>query len=373
MYFRVQQEERDQPLPVLAESVGETIEVQTASTSRTPRSRSKSPRPKIFNKKESKSKSNSSTLNVRRFSNDSILEDRLGSIGRRLSRDITDSPPDLVHRFETFGKGSVPDTSIISKYDTFAGTTQPVETNSVDGLNKYDTFSGITETKPDIPLKKGRKYQSKRTPLNLDIYEKDRYINDTLSMSDNLYPPIFKLDRTKAILRSRVHEELKSKYPAERSYIVKRPKNSNVEHIYATCKKKPAPPQQQKQNATQTQSTTTTTSSMGRERTSSTHSREHHSGNKHHSANKYLSDQPPPLPPAPNIVPPVPNIRVSSSSISKSRNSLEVPPKLPPKTSPRTRNMNFSKLSREDLLKLSQSSEKEIQRFLQQDRSHPHT
>lgn len=386
IFFRVQQADREQPLPIL-EEVGESIEVQTAEeltpatapVSAPLKVAKLSPRPKMMPKKsEIQSRSASSSLNLRRSSNDSILEDRLGTIGRRLSRDITDSPPDLIHRFETFGKGSVPDNS---KFDTFAGIKS--RETSIPELSKYDTFSGVIDDRPEIPMKKGKKHHSKRTPLNLDIYERDRHINDTLSMSDSLYPPIFKLDRTKAVLRERVHNELKSKYPTERTYIVKRPQpiqshKSSVSLRTPTTptatlmniQDKPLPPipphqeqppppppktpiyatslkKQKKQQQQQQQSKTPT------------HSQPQVSSRKSLESLGSRSST---------------STRGPKAAPRSSKSSLDIPPRLPPKTSPksRTSNMSLGKLSKEDLLKLSQSSEMEIHKFLQPDHQHHH-
>lgn len=335
-------------MPTVQE-LGETVEVKTSGVSPKPPTKAKSPKKKLLQKPKeaSRSRSNSSTLNIRRFSTESVLEERLGTIGRRLSRDVTNSPPDLVHRFETFGKGSAC-TLDITKFDTFSGH-KSSDGEKIDESYKYDTYSGVVDDhRPEIPMKKSKKHHSRRTPLNLDIYERDRHINDTLSMSDNLYPPIFKLDRTKAVLRERVHEELKSKYPTERSYIVKRPKQS-VEHIYATCGKKGPKGQQQhhQQQAAPVPAERRSVESLG--------------GKSAASSGSHKKPRPTPRPAQP----------------APSSTSLDVPPRLPPKTSPRSRtntatsaSMSFQKLSREDLLKLSQSSESEIRQFLKYDKMH---
>lgn len=347
--YRVQQDAREQPLPVL-EEVGETIEVQTVEVPQ-PKTAKLSPRPKIFTSKKdlnNRSRSNSSSINVRRASNDSILENRLGTIGRRLSRDITDSPPDLVHRFETFGKGSVPDTS---KFDTFGGV--KTRDASIPELSKYDTFSGVIDDRPEIPMKKGKKHHTKRTPLNLDIYERDRHINDTLSMSDSLYPPIFKLDRTKAVLRERVHNELKSKYPTERTYIVKRPQHSKKFHNIQDKPLPPIPPPKEHPPPPppKTPIYATSTKKLRQQQAPQNQASSRKSLDSLDSRSSTSTHRPQAAP-------------------RSSRHSLDIPPKLPPKMSPRSRtsNMSFGKLSKEDLLKLSQSSELEIQKFLQSDK-----
>lgn len=362
-FDRVQQEEREQPLPILEEA-GESVEVQTAEAP-APKVAKLSPRPKMFPKKENQSRSASSSLNIRRSSNDSILEERLGSIGRRLSRDITDSPPDLIHRFETFGKGSVPDNS---KFDTFAGVKS--RDSSIPELSKYDTFSGVIDDRPEIPMKKGKKHQSKRTPLNLDIYERDRHINDTLSMSDSLYPPIFKLDRTKAVLRERVHNELKSKYPTDRTYIVKRPqpiqshKSSTRTTTVINIQDKPLPPipphkEQPPPPPPKTPIYATSLKKQKKQQSKSPAPQPQTSSRKSLESLGSRSST---------------STRGPKAAPRSSKSSLDIPPRLPPKTSPksRTSNMSLGKLSKEDLLKLSQSSELEIQKFLQSDHQHHH-
>lgn len=196
-----------------------------------------SPKLRIFSLKRnghSRSNSNSSSLNVRRFSTDSILGERLDTIGRRLSRDIAsdlaNSPPDLGHRFETFGKSEG------AKFDTFAGKTGM--TKSADDLDKatrekskFDTFSGvIDEMKPELPVKKNPKAKQKRKPLSMDVYENKAQhqvtfenqstlpLRDSVrepikeSYRESLHPAIFQIDSTKAVLRDKLHEELKAKY-----------------------------------------------------------------------------------------------------------------------------------------------------------------
>lgn len=244
-FYRVQQEEKEQPnIPTLAvvpevepnESSSPNLDVQSISSSAPSTKPKSSPRLRIFSLKRdghSRSNSNSSSLNVRRFSTDSILGERLDTIGRRLSRDIAsdlaNSPPDLGHRFETFGK------SESSKFDTFSGKTGL--TKSADELDKstrekskFDTFSGtIDEIKPDLPTKKNSKFKSKRKPISMDVYENKHQVTfenqstlplqkDSMrepikeSYRESLHPAIFQLDSSKAVLRDKLHEELKQKY-----------------------------------------------------------------------------------------------------------------------------------------------------------------
>jgi hypothetical protein len=244
IHGRVQQEEKEQPvIPTL--SVVQEIEPSPSPnpdvqsiTSSVPSVKPKvSPKLRIFSlKRDGHARSNSSSLNVRRFSTDSILGERLDTIGRRLSRDIAsdlaNSPPDLgAHRFETFGKTDG------SKFDTFSGKTGI--TKSADDLDKplpekskFDTFSGaIDDIKPALPAKKNPKSKQKRKPLNLDVYEhkpqhqvtfenqstlplRSPSVHEPIeeSFRESLHPAIFQLDSSKAVLRDKLHEELKEKY-----------------------------------------------------------------------------------------------------------------------------------------------------------------
>jgi hypothetical protein len=187
MFHRVQQEEKEQPMiPTLAvveeiePSHSPNPEIQSIASSVPSVKPRASPKLRIFSLKRdghSRSNSNSSSLNVRRFSTEGILGERMDTIGRRLSRDIAsdlaNSPPDLGHRFETFGK------SAGEKFDTFSGKTGL--TKSADDLDKnasarekskFDTFSGaIDEAKPSLPAKKNAKSKQKRKPLSMDVYE----------------------------------------------------------------------------------------------------------------------------------------------------------------------------------------------------------
>jgi len=241
----VQQEEKEVPVvPTIVEEVDTSPKTNAdiqSITSLVPAVKPKaSPKLRIFSLKRNKqSSSNSSSLNVRRFSTDNILGERLDSIGRRLSRDIAsdlaNSPPDLGHRFETFGKAAGN-----GKFDTFSGKTG-VTSKSADDLDKmqrekskFDTFSGaIDEIKPALPVKKNPKSKQKRKPLSMDVYEskslsssatiehqsslpltRDSSIREPIKESyrESLHPAIFQLDSSKAVLRDKLHEELKEKY-----------------------------------------------------------------------------------------------------------------------------------------------------------------
>lgn len=202
-----------------------------------------SPKVRILSlRRDEHSRSNSSTLNVRRYSTDSILGERLDTIGRRLSRDfesdLTASPPDLGHRFETFGKSSAEN----SKFDTFSGKSGITKSaddldraNSARDRTKFDTFAGdFNNAKPSLAPKPNVKSQPKRKPLNADLYDHANEQSTTTfgnhSMSSNrqssfesyretLHPAIYQYDRNEAELREKLHEELRVKY--ERKSLLK--------------------------------------------------------------------------------------------------------------------------------------------------------
>lgn len=237
------EEVETQPLPSPNPKI-QSIASSATSTSVKPKA---SPKVKIFSlKRDGHARSNSSSLNVRRFSTDSILGERLDTIGRRLSRDIAsdlaNSPPDLGHRFETFGKSA----GSAQKFDTFSG--KMGITKSADDLDKssslrekskFDTFSGtLDDVKPELPAKRNTKSkQQKRKPLSSDTYAELTFGNQsTLPLRDSiacepikesfretLHPAIFQLDKSKAILRDKLHEELKEKYGVNKKMLKNKP------------------------------------------------------------------------------------------------------------------------------------------------------
>jgi hypothetical protein len=337
----VQQEERDQA-PVL-EAVAEehtTIEIQTIEPLKNSVKNAKgSPRGRLLGipikKESSRTSSKSSGLNVRRFSTDSILGERLDTIGRRLSRDITNSPPDLGHRFETFGKNSTS-----NKFDTFSGsksqenvTTDLDQYKEVTTDNKFGTFSGKPvddEEKPELPVKMNKKYQNRsRPPLNMDVWKNER--PPLPPLKEKLYPPIIILDQSKHALRDKLHEELRTKYGPNRT----RPKRSDG--LYPKGMGEPA--------MRRASDTNGRVPKYQRNRSTESIDRE--------------------------IGRPTPSPR-------RSKRDLDVPLSLPPKISPRTTSITtassnsnsragiaLGRLSKEDLLMLSQSTESEIHEFLQ--------
>ncbi|XP_055537196.1 glutamate receptor ionotropic, NMDA 3A-like isoform X2 [Wyeomyia smithii] len=166
-----------------------------------------------------KHKSNPTSLNVRRFSTDSVLSERLDTIGRRLSREMTNSPPDLLHRFETFGRALNGD----GKFDTYSGK----ESKDKETMQKYDTLSGkiedctskSEEKIPELPKKIGK--HIRRAPLKPELYVKNKKkiceevhklipINERVA--HGLAPSFIELDTSSALLRDKLHEELRMKY-----------------------------------------------------------------------------------------------------------------------------------------------------------------
>lgn len=158
-------------------------------------------------RKDSRSRSNSSGLNVRRFSTDSILAYRLDTIGRRLSRDITNSPPDLGHRFESGTKGML--NNRLCNSASAEMLTDP---------KKFDTGDGQLAI-PSGSSTSGRKFK----PLYLDVcYDRERErkksadnIDIMPTLKERLAPPICLIEPNKAELRNKMHAELKSKYASE--------------------------------------------------------------------------------------------------------------------------------------------------------------
>lgn len=180
-----------------------------------------SPKPRLFSglKKEVRSRSNSSVLSIRRFSTEGILGERMDSIGRRLSRDLTNSPPDLGRKFETFGKNEHGS----NKFDTFSGSALDSYgiSKSNEGLStgRYDTFSGKSGDKPDMPIKLKKK-GNKRPTISFESYHPDKTERspeqcseyELPSVKEGLEPPIYQEDRNKAVIRHKLHKELRDKY-----------------------------------------------------------------------------------------------------------------------------------------------------------------
>lgn len=203
--FRAQQVERQN----LA-AVTEIETVKSPPNVYRPRS---SPKPGIFSalKKDGRSRSNSSVLTPRRYSTDSILGDRMDSIGRRLSRDLTNSPPDLKKRR---GKHDISP----KKYDTISGANLSalgISKSNESLTTRYDTFSAKDMDKNvGIPVKLKR--PGKRPKISFESYdgiEKDDCEYELPSVKEGLEPPLLQQNRSAAILRHKLHTELRSKHP----------------------------------------------------------------------------------------------------------------------------------------------------------------
>lgn len=150
---------------------------------------------------------------MRRFSTDSILAERLDTIGRRLSRDVTNSPPDLGHRLSDALDG-IP----LSKTARHGNS---ASAEMLTDSNKFDTISGSLQ--PPVPggsSTSARKFNSKRSPMHLDVkYDRERErkksadnIDIMPTLKERLAPPICLIEPNKAELRNKLHAELKSKY-----------------------------------------------------------------------------------------------------------------------------------------------------------------
>lgn len=279
---RVQQNEKENANLATVVEVDTSLEQQKSPPQTKPKV---SPKPNIFSalRREGRSRSNSSVLSIRRFSTDSILGERMDNIGRRLSRDITASPPDLGRHFETFGKAA----SSNARFDA--------------DNNKFETFGGKSGNKIELPFKTK---VTKRPALNFESYHRDSKSGFELPIvKEGLEPPIYQEDRSKAVLKAKLHRELTAKYG---------PKKSND------------------------------------------------------SLKLDKSSPPPPLPKKPNRSPRSPRVHIRhksadglDSDANKSDDSLNIH-----KSSIRPRLPQMGKLSREDLLRLSHSSQSEIHEYL---------
>ncbi|XP_055628546.1 uncharacterized protein LOC129769999 isoform X2 [Toxorhynchites rutilus septentrionalis] len=221
---RVQQEERDTTTPMLTMDEKSKSSLETTMT---PKKKVKqSPKMSIFG--IGISSSNPSMLNIRRFSTDSVLSERLDNIGRRLSRDMTNSPPDFARRFETFGKQSDGG----DKFDTYSGK----ESKQIMNGKKFDTFSGTIysskndeEIDPQQLMKTSTK-QNKRLPLNSELFvrnkkhskgESRKLIPIEERVAHGLAPAFVETDTSGALLRDKLHEELRMKYASQGINILK--------------------------------------------------------------------------------------------------------------------------------------------------------
>jgi hypothetical protein len=118
-------------------------------------------------------------------------------------------------------------------------------TKSADSLDKatrekskYDTFSGaIDEVKPpELPAKRSVKPKHRRKPLPSEMYDNSSFENQSTlplrdsvrepikeSFRESLHPAIFQIDQSKAVLRDRLHKELREKYSASTKLLKAKP------------------------------------------------------------------------------------------------------------------------------------------------------
>lgn len=197
-----------------------------------------SPKPKLFTlKRDHRSRSNSSGLNVRRFSTDSIFGERLDTIGRRLSRDVTQSPADLGRKFKTFGKENSSNTLDVHSQDQITDhyavptkkfDTLPTKVNPVPILKSpmrnfnNDNIAIEKRIHLDVPGMEGNNGGNNGNELTIKREKPERpsLLNQSSpgsgggSTSKHIsnrkrmpLPPTFQMD-----LQNKLHEELKEKY-----------------------------------------------------------------------------------------------------------------------------------------------------------------
>lgn len=384
--------------------------ISTNSTSGKPRS---SPRgSKLFAGllRDTRSRSNSSALSIRRFSTDSIFGERMDTIGRRLSRDISYSPPDLGgRRFETFGKSC---TGAIALLDVDAFSSGGSKSNenitnaaadaATGGAHKrytdrrlldgHHTLSGAAVAAlalpdlPDLPASSAaKKYKTKRPALNFEPYQRqsgsgggssgDTVVDtglllvpaqhhhrtgsgslssagstdskfDLPTLKEGLEPPIYQVDRSKAVQRARMHRELRDKYAQaplvlavaidERPPVMPAAYRSNAERL-ARHQLLEAPLIQQQQQRPPVPSPRNSKRDVDSGGAAATATATTSGGIlKNSGAN---------------------NVPQPSHRSMANTSASDVPPPRPPK-------MSFDRLSREDLLRLSHSSQSEIHEYL---------
>lgn len=219
---RVQQENRETPLTVVTEvdNVTETEGAQKELAIPKPRP---SPKPKVFFGR----KSNAGLLNVRRFSTDSVLENRLDTIGRRLSRDISYSPPDLGKRYDIIAHAN--------KFDTFHGSKSNENLGTDNGtLEGAKRLSGSSE---ELSLDYRRNIQHR------PALHPDTYVSPNISMRESPLPTVVETMDDPKLISMRFHHDADSNLSSngetssnQRTPKIRRPKHqqarvSSQEHL----------------------------------------------------------------------------------------------------------------------------------------------
>lgn len=180
-----------------------------------------SPKPKLFTlKRDTRSRSNSSGLNVRRFSTDSIFGERLDTIGRRLSRDVTYSPADLGRKFQTFGKENFKNKSEENIVDHYA-VPNKFDTLPTVRTSSRELLSDRMINTPAIIIKSPRRSPA-RSPVPERIEERNDETESPVHQLSSPKPkipprkrspiPNYPIDGSKIALQNKLHEELKEKY-----------------------------------------------------------------------------------------------------------------------------------------------------------------
>lgn len=247
----------------------------------------------------------------------------MDTIGRRLSRDISYSPPDLSRRFETFGKSSTLDPN---EFIAIGGSKSSENVTNV----RLDTFYADSIPLPDLPVTKAKKYKHKRPALNFEPYQRNE--QETLRIGDKyelpvvkegLEPPIYQEDRSKAVLKDKMHRELRARYGPQMGSDDRPPLPKKNPELVAKYQ------------------------SQQHQRNQSIHMLE--------ARGLVASRAPVPSPRNTkrdvDLTPPV----LSILKTSPSRQPVNPTP---------NQKMNFERLSREDLLRLSHSSQSEIHEYL---------
>lgn len=173
-------------------------------------------------KKENRSRSNSSVVAARRYSTESILGDRLDSIGRRLSRDLMNSPPDLSKRLEHIGKYGVISSG---RRFTSIGLSKSNETLS----EHYGSHEECHVNQSSVTVKP--KKAGKRPKITFECYERDK-IDDCIesaSSADHIDQVTHKQASAATMaLRDQLHAELRSNYSPLVTKKTTRDKSTNL-------------------------------------------------------------------------------------------------------------------------------------------------
>lgn len=400
----------------------------------------------LLRSSEARSRSNSTALSIRRFSTDSIFGERMDTIGRRLSRDISYSPPDLgSHRFETFGKsattlqlpqpmygsssaviaagGSKSSENITGTTGGSAAVAAATTNHRFDGHHTLSSAMVASMPLTDLPAKarKTRNNHRQRPALNFEPYQRNAanageaetsfraddatmpsrattarsgkcnssatapaadghdssccssYETLPAALRDALEPPIYRLDRSKATQRARLHRELRDKYGQaplagassgaaidDRPPVMPAAYRSNAERLarHHLCE---APVAQQQHQQQLQQPLSSSAAATRPPVPSPRNSQRDADGGGSSSSGNGATDSTVTLPAAPTSSAPSAAAAQTSQRAAAQAHMQATQNAVPP---PRPPKMNFERLSREDLLRLSHSSQSEIHEYL---------